>query len=122
MTSLWFLVSNGMDEDISNIEEFTKLASCLGCDKVEPDDIMECLNDCTIERQSDIHLGNIHADMVLSRIKAALLKQQPKLDIEFYINALDTHLTIDGQNVTDYWSEVVPILATYEDPDEVHDG
>lgn len=88
-----------MDEDISNINGYEQIAECLGCDKVEPDDILEMLNDMDIDRQTDIHIGNMHAQILLTRIKLKLENTHPDLDVTYYVNAMDTHLNINGEKV-----------------------
>lgn len=54
-----------------------------------------------IAREADAppHFGNIYQREVLTRIKA-IIEPKFEVEIDFYINAKDTHLFVNGERIT----------------------
>jgi len=95
--NLFLLIAKGMDHDIPDPKPFLALAEHLGVQEVTPLEIIERLQETGFSIET--HIGNEHMHLLLGRICDRLRA----LDIEcsFYVNALDTHLYVAGNKVTE---------------------
>lgn len=93
--NLFLLIAKGMDHDIPDPRPFIELAEYLGEQEVTPLDIIDRLQESGFSQVT--HIGNEHMKILLGRI-CAKLKQQ-NLDCSYYVNALDTHLHVNGNKI-----------------------
>lgn len=93
--NLFLLIAKGMDHDIPNPEGYNQIAAYLGIDEVTPLEIIERLQKTGFNQAS--HIGNEHMELLLGRICGKL--KAKNIECSYYINSLDTHLYVNGNEV-----------------------
>ena len=90
-------------EDIPDrTREYQKLISSLKCEEITDVELWEVAQN----HQAPPHLGNIYMLSLFERIKTALIASYPDLQVDYFINALDSHLYINGEEIfceDDFW-------------------
>lgn len=93
--NLFLLIAKGMDHDIPDPKPFLELAEYLGVSEVTPLEIIERLQGTGFSQAT--HIGNEHMEILLGRICEQLKAR--KIECSYFVNALDTHLHVDGNKV-----------------------
>jgi len=96
--SYWFYTEDMPERTV----EYEKLAASLKCEDITDVELWEVAK----THQAPPHLGNIYLYLLLDNIKAALSISHPDLQVDYFLNALDTHLYINGEEIfceDDFW-------------------
>lgn len=89
--SYWFYT-----EDIpERTSEYEKLFSSLKCEDITDDEVWEIVR----TYPHPPHLGNIYLYLLFARIQAALAVSHPDVKVDYFINALDSHLYMNGEEI-----------------------
>jgi len=89
--SYWFYT-----EDIpERTSEYEKLADALKCENITDAEIWELASTYS----HPPHLGNIYLFLLFDGIKAALATSHPDVVVDYFINALDSHLYINTEEI-----------------------
>lgn len=75
--------------------EYEQLAASLKCEDITDIELWEIAK----THELPPHLGNIYLFLLLSGIQAALTVSYPALEVDYFINALDSHLYINGEEI-----------------------
>lgn len=89
--SYWFYTEDIPERTV----EYEKLSASLKCEDITDVELWEIAK----THESPPHLGNIYLYLLLDGIKAALAISYPALEVDHFINALDTHLYINGEEI-----------------------
>lgn len=110
--SYWFYT-----EDIpERTSEYEKLFSSLKCEDITDDELWEMAR----TYPHSPHLGNIYLYLLFEKIQATLAVSHPDVKVDYFINALDSHLYINGEEIfseEDAWrilEEALTVLVTEE--------
>ena len=49
------------------------------------------------------HFGNLCQHTVLGRLKEAVNQRWPDWQVDYFVNAADSHLSVNGIDIRDYW-------------------
>ncbi|OSI12965.1 hypothetical protein [Neisseria canis] len=74
-------------------------------DYLEPgstEDLMEDVWAFAKENEAMPHFGNICQFIVLDRIKDAVEKRWPECKVNYFVNAIDTHIALNNTIICDY--------------------
>ena len=93
--NFFLLIARGMDHDIPDPAPYIKIAEYLGEQEVTPLEIIERLQEIGVSQNT--HIGNEHMTLLLGRICDKLMRRE--IECSYFVNALDTHLHVEGQKV-----------------------
>lgn len=93
--NLFLLIAKGMDHDIPDPVPFLNIAEYIGVPEVTPLEIIERLQATGFSQVT--HIGNEHMEILLGRICGKLTERG--LECSYFVNALDTHLHVAGNEV-----------------------
>ena len=62
------------------------------------------------------HFGNLCQHTVLGRLKEAVNQRWPDWQVDYFVNAADSHFSVNGIDIRDYWQFFQ--LADNEEKDE----
>lgn len=75
--------------------EYQKLSSSLKCEGITDVELWEVAKTCS----HPPHLGNIYLYLLFERIQAALAVSHPDVKVDYFFNALDSHLYMNGEEI-----------------------
>jgi hypothetical protein len=86
-----------LDNNISpRCELWEEIAEALGCEEITEDDLWERAREC----ENLPIMGNLYMDMLLSQI-IENCESFFGIELTTFINSIDTHLYLNGEEVTD---------------------
>ena len=87
---------NSWDDVVPDLDDWLILLNHLDGDCDVEDDVWAIARECT-----DLpHFGNIRQTLVAERLSAAINHRWPFLTVDYHINAICSHFSIDGETAT----------------------
>ena len=94
--------------DIEWAEGFDEILEGLGGTPPDDDEVFDFMCETKIDIPS-----NAYYELVLSAIYSEIESQYPDAEVSYYVNARDTNLYINGEQVND-WEDARPLLTSLE--------
>jgi len=93
-------IEEAMYEDINTdtIKLGEDILSFFNLNRIEPEQVYETTKQTS--DLGDIHLGNIHLQLIVASINTQLHSENLDFHVDAYINCLDSHLSCKGYTLT----------------------